>query len=244
MERKGGVEVGRKSLRFFLLLATALLVLVAAGCGGDDDGGEGGEAQTGGTLVFAGAADPVVLDGALVSDGESIRVITQIFETLINLKPGTTELEPGLATEWEVSPDAMTYTFSLREGVKFHDGTDFNAEAVCFNFDRWYNFKGPLQSPSASYYYSAFFGGFKNNAVQELRGAQPDDRGRHAEPAVGVAPRRARPAGVLDREPAGTRAVQRRPGHAGRGDRLPPDRDVRHGAPDRDRPVRVRLLDA
>jgi peptide/nickel transport system substrate-binding protein len=146
----------------------ALLVFGAAGCGGDDDE-EGGEAaQTGGTLVFAGAADPVVIDGALVSDGESIRVITQIFETLINLKPGTTELAPGLATDWEVSPDALTYTFALREGVKFHDGTDFNAEAVCFNFDRWYNFKGPLQSPSASYYYSAFFGGFKKNESEDL----------------------------------------------------------------------------
>jgi peptide/nickel transport system substrate-binding protein len=159
--------VGRVSMRFLLLLATAMLVLVAAGCGGDDDEGDG-EAQTGGTMVFAGAADPVVIDGALVSDGESIRVITQIFETLIALKPGTTELAPGLATEWEVSADALTYTFSLREGVKFHDGTDFNAEAVCFNFDRWFNFSGPLQNPSASYYYSAFFGGFKNNESEDL----------------------------------------------------------------------------
>jgi peptide/nickel transport system substrate-binding protein len=146
-----------------MLLLGALLVLVAGGCGGDDEGG--GE---GGTLVFAGAADPVVIDGALVSDGESIRVITQIFETLIALKPGTTELAPGLATEWEVSPDAKTYTFTLREGVTFHDGEPFNAEAVCFNFDRWYNFKGPLQSPSASYYYGAFFGGFAMNESEDL----------------------------------------------------------------------------
>jgi peptide/nickel transport system substrate-binding protein len=144
-----------------------LLVVAAAGCGGDDDE-EGDGAQAGGTLVFAGASDPVVIDGALVSDGESIRVITQIFETLINLKPGTTELEPGLATEWEISSDAMTYTFSLREGVKFHDGTDFNAEAVCFNFDRWFNFSGPLQSSSASYYYQSFFGGYNNNESEDL----------------------------------------------------------------------------
>jgi peptide/nickel transport system substrate-binding protein len=160
--------VGRTSWRILLLLATALLVVAAAGCGGDDDEAEGDGGQAGGTLVFAGASDPVVIDGALVSDGESIRVITQIFETLINLKPGTTELEPGLATEWEISPDAMTYTFSLREGVKFHDGTDFNAEAVCFNFDRWYNFSGPLQSSSASYYYQSFFGGYANNESEDL----------------------------------------------------------------------------
>jgi peptide/nickel transport system substrate-binding protein len=166
VERDKEGNVGRVSLRrLLLLLATALLVLAAAGCGGGDEGGGGGE---GGTLVFAGAADPVAIDGALVSDGESIRVITQIFETLINLKPGTTELAPGLATDWEVGPDAKTYTFTLREGVKFHDGTDFNAEAVCFNFDRWYNFKGPLQSASASYYYQAFFGGYKNNESEDL----------------------------------------------------------------------------
>jgi peptide/nickel transport system substrate-binding protein len=155
----------RSSWRILLLAATALLL--AAACGGSDNESEGG-GKSGGTLVFAGAADPVSLDGALVSDGESIRVITQLFETLINLKPGTTELEPGLATDWEVSPDAKTYTFSLREGVKFHDGTDFNAAAVCANFDRWYNFKGPLQSPSASYYYGAFFGGFKKNESDDL----------------------------------------------------------------------------
>jgi peptide/nickel transport system substrate-binding protein len=159
------IEVGQVSKRAVLLLATALLVAAAAGCGGGDEGGGGGE---GGTLVFAGASDPVVIDGALVSDGESIRVITQIFETLINLKPGTTELAPGLATEWEISPDAKTYTFTLREGVTFHDGEPFNAEAVCFNFDRWYNFKGPLQSASASYYYQAFFGGYKNNESEDL----------------------------------------------------------------------------
>jgi peptide/nickel transport system substrate-binding protein len=129
--------------RRWLLLFVAAFALALGGCGGDDGddeagGGDGGE--SGGTLVFAGASDPVVIDGALVSDGESIRVVTQIFETLIGLKPGTTELEPALATKWELSSDAKTYTFTLRDGVKFHDGTDFNAEAVCFNFDRWYNF--------------------------------------------------------------------------------------------------------
>ncbi len=114
----------------------------------------------GGTLVFGTSADPVVLDGALVSDGESIRVLDQIFEGLVGLKPGTTEIEPALATEWEATPDGKVWTFTLREGVKFHDGTDFNAEAVCFNFDRWYNFKGSFQNPSASYYWQTVFGGF------------------------------------------------------------------------------------
>ncbi|HEX2044554.1 MAG TPA: ABC transporter substrate-binding protein [Gaiellaceae bacterium] len=157
-----------KSARFLLLLAALLLALAAAGCGGDegdgDEAGQTGAAEEeeggGGTLVFAGAADPVVLDGALVSDGESLRVIDQIYESLVSLKPGTTELEPGLARSWELSEDGLEYTFELQQGVTFHDGEPFNAEAVCFNFDRWYNFTGSFQNPSASYYWQTVFGGF------------------------------------------------------------------------------------
>ena len=157
-----------KSLKVLVLLSMVLLALVAAGCGGDDEGEEAGAPATtqeeaaaaGGTLVFAGASDPVVIDGALVSDGESIRVITQVFETLVFLKAGTTEPEPGLAESWEASPDGKEWTFQLKEGVSFHDGTPFNAAAVCANFDRWYNFSGPLQNPSATYYWQVVFGGF------------------------------------------------------------------------------------
>ena len=161
----------RTKWHWLLLLAVAgALALVAAGCGGDDEGEgagagttaeetDGGEAS-GGTLVFASSADPVVLDGALVSDGESLRAIDQMFEGLVTLSLGGTEIEPALATEWEASDDGLQWTFQLREGVEFHDGEPFNAEAVCFNFDRWYNFKGPLQNPSASYYWQTVFGGF------------------------------------------------------------------------------------
>ena len=153
-----------RSLKLVLLLLVALtFALVAASCGGDDDEGGGG-----GTLVFAGASDPVVIDGALVSDGESIRVITQIFETLVGLKPGTTEVEPVLAESYEVNEDATVFTFNIRDGVTFHDGTDLDAAAVCFNFNRWYNFSGPLQSASASYYWQSFFGGYKNNESEDL----------------------------------------------------------------------------
>ena len=92
-----------------MLLARQCCSPSLAGCGGDDDddaadtsapprrrGGRRRDAR------LRGAADPVVLDGALVSDGESLRVIDQIFETLVSLKPGTTELEPGPRESWEV----------------------------------------------------------------------------------------------------------------------------------------------
>jgi peptide/nickel transport system substrate-binding protein len=152
--------------RLLMLLVVAMLAF-AAGCGGDDDEASGDGTTTeasgdteGGTLVFAGAADPILLDGALVSDGESLRVITQIFETLVALKPGTTEPEPGLAESWEANEDGTVWTFKIRQGVNFHDGEPLDAEAVCFNFDRWYNFKGALANPAASYYWQVVFGGF------------------------------------------------------------------------------------
>ena len=52
-------------------------------------------------------------------------------------------LVPALATSWDISDDGMQYTFKLREGVKFHDGTPFDAAAVKFNFDRFWNEKSP-----------------------------------------------------------------------------------------------------
>ena len=152
-----------KRLLRILPLAAMALVLVA-GCGGDDGGGGGG----GGDLVFGTASDPVVLDGALVSDGESLRAIDQMFEGLVTLKEGSTEVVPGLAESWEADSAGTAWTFNLRSGVKFHDGTDFNADAVCFNFNRWYNFKGPFQQQSATYYWQTVFGGFSDKKTPSL----------------------------------------------------------------------------
>jgi peptide/nickel transport system substrate-binding protein len=120
------------------------------------------------TMVFAGASDPTFLDPALVSDGESFRITTQIFEGLVGLKPGTTVVRPLLATSWKTSKDGKTWTFFLRHGVKFHDGTKFNAAAVCFNFNRWFNFSGPFQDPGATFYYQAIFKGFAHNESTSL----------------------------------------------------------------------------
>ena len=177
-----------KSLKLLLLLVVVAAAVFAAGCGGEKEeaapppppaetGGAAPppepaeptpppeEEAAGGTLVFGATADPVVLDPALISDGESWRVILQIYDQLIRTKPGTTELEPGLAESWESNADATSWTFKLRQGVNFHDGTPFNAEAVCANFERWYNFQGSFQNPSATYYWQyTFGGGFKNPA--------------------------------------------------------------------------------
>ena len=87
-------------------------------------------------LTFAQGADPRGLDPALVDDGESSKPIVQMYEGLTQFGDSNTEVEPCLAESWEISDDGLTYTFKLKQGVKFHDGTDFNAEAVKYNIDR------------------------------------------------------------------------------------------------------------
>src|SRR5712691_5385090 len=116
------------------------------------------------TLVFGAALDPVIIDGPLVSDGESLRVIDQIFEGLVGLKAGGTAITPALATSWKASPNGLSWTFALRRGVKFQDKTPFNAAPVCFDFSRWYHFPGPLQTDAVTYYWNTVFGGFANPA--------------------------------------------------------------------------------
>src|SRR5689334_25262257 len=71
------------------------------------------------TLVFGSSADPVALDGALISDGESGRVVIQIFQGLVGLHPGSTTVVPMLATSWKSSSDGKSWTFTLRKNVKF-----------------------------------------------------------------------------------------------------------------------------
>jgi len=110
-------------------------------------------------LVFAGARLAASLDPALTSDGESFRVLQQIYEPLVDLAPGSTnELVGVLAESWEGEPGDTEYVFHLREGVSFHDGTPFNAEAVKINFDRMQNFSEEFQGDA--YYYGALMDGF------------------------------------------------------------------------------------
>jgi peptide/nickel transport system substrate-binding protein len=152
-----------------LLVLSAALALAAGACGEEKtEGGAAGGTQQGGTIVFAASSDPVSLDPAVVSDGESIRITNQIYEGLVKTKAGSTEIEPSLAKSWTSSPDAKVWNFELQQGVKFHDGTPFNAQAVCDNFNRWYNFKGLLQSDSVSYYWVSFFGGFSDKKTPSL----------------------------------------------------------------------------
>jgi len=89
-----------------------------------------------GTIVFARGGEASKLDPALVDDGESVVVCSQIYEGLVRYAQGSTKIEPALASSWSVSPDGKSWTFELRKGVKFHDETPFDAEAVKFCFAR------------------------------------------------------------------------------------------------------------
>lgn len=95
-----------------------------------------GAPKRGGTLIWGRGADSVSLDPADVTDGESVKAIEALFDTLVRYQEGSTEVEPALATSWEVSDDRKVWTFTLREGVKFHDGTALDADAVVFSFER------------------------------------------------------------------------------------------------------------
>ncbi len=125
-----------------------------------------GEPQEGGTLVFAGAGDPASLDPSQTSDGESFRILQQVYEPLVDLAPGTVdELVGVLAESWTGGPEDTEYVFTLKEGVTFHDGTPFNAEAVVRNFERWDNFAEEFQANA--YYFGAVMNGFGENNLLE-----------------------------------------------------------------------------
>lgn len=88
------------------------------------------------TLVFGRGGDSVTLDPSQVLDGESVKVCDMIFDTLVQYRGDTTDLEPALATFWKNSLDGLTWTFNLRQDVSFHDGTPLNAEVVVFSLMR------------------------------------------------------------------------------------------------------------
>jgi len=155
--------MSRQQLILRLALPSALALFGAVACGGSSSssggGGGGGSGSSGATFTYGTAADPITMDPAYVSDGESLRVAAMLYDTVVGLKAGTTDVVPELATKWS-STDSQNWTFTIRPGVKFTDGTALDAKAICANFDRWYNFKGLQQSPSVSYYWSTVFGGF------------------------------------------------------------------------------------
>lgn len=140
-----------KGKKIFLLLFVSALIFVLGACSkGDDDAGDNSAGSTnnekptsqsnetassGGELVLEVLSEAVELDPHGSNDVPSSNVQRNIYETLVVRNFDTGDLEPLLAESWEYIDD-LTLQLKLRTGVKFHDGTDFNAEAVKINLDR------------------------------------------------------------------------------------------------------------
>ena len=127
------MKKGKKYLLGFMMLLTMALFLAA--CNSEEDSSttdsntdssetttedttkEDTSSSTPQVLVFGRGGDSVSLDPAIVTDGESFKVTQNLFETLLNFGEQDTTINPGLAKEWTVSDDGLTYTFQLKDGV-------------------------------------------------------------------------------------------------------------------------------
>ncbi|MEQ8348764.1 MAG: ABC transporter substrate-binding protein [Sneathiellaceae bacterium] len=89
-----------------------------------------------GVLVAAQIAEPKSLDPQAVTALNDFRILVNLYDGLVRYRPGSLEIEPALAERWTIGDDGRAYTFTLREGVTFHDGTPVDAEAVVFTFRR------------------------------------------------------------------------------------------------------------
>lgn len=172
-----------KRWQIALFSLAAVLTLSLSNCAnqtstpaGDPSASAGGADTS--TIVFGTGGDPANLEPGNITDGNSIYVQQQIYDRLIDFEPGTANLVPALATEWSASEDGLTWTFKLREGVKFHDGTDFNAEAVQTNVERWWDPNHPLGFRDAGKTYqiwSDLFGGYKGDENSLLQAINAPD---------------------------------------------------------------------
>lgn len=121
---------------FQIVLAVALVFTTACKKNDAVSDATGDTPQYGGTVIYGKNGPPVTLDPAFVEETESSIIVGNLFEGLIIQRAGKIALDPGLAKSWKISLDGRTYTFNLKTGLTFHDGTPFNAQSVIFTFER------------------------------------------------------------------------------------------------------------
>ncbi len=120
-------------------------------------------------ILWAVEAGPTTLDPArMVNDPSGAQVAAQVYDRLVRFRPGTVELAPGIATNWVADPEGRTFTFTLRDGMRFHDGSPLDAVAVVWNFERWMNPDHPAHQGEFRPWRD-YFGGFVG---------EKDDQGR------------------------------------------------------------------
>lgn len=111
-----------------------------------------------GVLVVGQIAEPKSIDPQTVTAVNDFRILMNVYDGLVRYKSGTLEVEPALAKKWTISQDGLVYTFFLRDGVSFHDGSNLNADAVKFNFERMLDKSHPFYNTGPfplSFFFSA-----------------------------------------------------------------------------------------
>ncbi|MBL7996518.1 ABC transporter substrate-binding protein [bacterium] len=151
-----------RRLRIAVVLSVCALVLISCGKSEKITDNANVKPKYGGTLVYTKNSPPVTLDPALTTETESTIPCDNIFDPLVQLKLGKTGIAPALAKTWDISKDGLVYTFHLRTGVTFHDGTPFNAKAVLFSFNRQRDPKHPFHQGGDKFEY------WKNFSMNEM----------------------------------------------------------------------------
>ncbi|MGC4987220.1 ABC transporter substrate-binding protein [Streptomyces sp. DT193] len=116
-------------------LLTTSVLLTACGSGTGGSGAGGGKPRSGGTLTFAVGSDAGCVDPQQVGSNDTIYSVRQVVDSLTDQDPRTGKIVPWLAKSWDISADATAFTFHLRSGVTFSDGSALTAQVVKDNFD-------------------------------------------------------------------------------------------------------------
>ena len=158
-----------------LLRAAGAATLVAACAPAAQTGASAKPAGPTGTLTFLWGGDTDKLDPPAMTTQEGFIATTAFYEGLVRYKANSTDVEPALAERWDVSSDGLAYTFHLKSGVKFHDGTPLTAEAVAFTFDRSINKDNPLFKEAQSAGGFPFIDDYIGNVVAKVEATGPLD---------------------------------------------------------------------
>ena len=134
------------------------------------------QTKQGGEMIVTYKDDVSTLDPAIGYDWQNWSIIKSIFSGLMDYEPGSTVLVPDLAENYEISEDGLTYTFTLREGVKFHNGRELTSADIKYSIERTVN--PATQSPGAGFFASIVgFDEVVAGETTDLLGiSTPDDR--------------------------------------------------------------------
>ncbi|WP_339060377.1 ABC transporter substrate-binding protein [Tepidibacillus marianensis] len=143
-----------------IIILILALTLVLSGCSSKTTQGTAENKKK--VIVVGLQAEPTSLDAHQISDYNSSRAAMEIYDQLVQFKDESTEIEPDLAEKWDVSPDGLVYTFYLKKGISFQDGTTFNADAVKFSIDRQIDKNNPYHNTGEFAYADFTFGMVKS----------------------------------------------------------------------------------